>query len=89
MGGFGGRTLPTAASPSSTSLTLLLGLGAFAESAMIVEEPLGDGRMRSGGSGGCECWKLEAEASCVAMRWGSESMRVAWWESVDGSQRQR
>ena len=30
------RTLPTAASPSKTSLTLLLGLGAaFAESAMV------------------------------------------------------
>lgn len=30
-------TLPTAASPRRTSLTLLLGLGAFAESAMVSE----------------------------------------------------
>jgi hypothetical protein len=35
------RTFPTAASPRSTSLTLLLGLGALAESAMVAGS-LGD-----------------------------------------------
>jgi len=41
----GGRTLPTAASPRRTSLTLLLGLGAEAcvESAMLVDGEEGEG----------------------------------------------